>query len=331
MINVKLILLLFIHLMVGVFIGYFLLGEENPSKSKSVLFITPSTKRVIEKPFEISPNVNMIDLNQPINSSFKCMKAKTLLTYISTTICLHETEKDIFVSSSFRETQSIWEEDGVTRMLQLLIRNPHLDFIDIGANIGTYTMYIASLGRFVLAIDCFAPNINRIHRAIQLANVANRVVLIQNALYTHSGQFLHLSRDAKNIGGQELDLTKNQTNNQSAINDPYIVKTIKFDELEPILTSHGIRGAILKIDIEGSESFVFESGSRIFDLLDIPYIQMEWLKVRDYPKRVKVILDFFAERNYDPMTFSCQLLHSPQNSTWPQDFCWIKRNVSGFC
>jgi FkbM family methyltransferase len=259
------------------------------------------------------------------------MKTKTLLNYISTNICLHETTKDIYVSNSFRDTNSIWEEEGVTRILQLLIRHPHLDFIDIGANIGTYTMYVAALGRFVLAIDCFAPNLNRIHRAIQLSNVANRVVLIQNALFTHSGQLVRLSNVQTNIGGQELDVSQNQTTNQSAINNPYIVKTIKFDELAPILISRGIRGAIMKMDIEGSESFVVESGSVIFDLLEIPYIQMEWIKVRHYPQRVKVIFDFFAKRNYDPQTFSCQLLDRTQNRTWPGDMCWIKRGVSNFC
>ena len=154
-------------------------------------------------------------------------------------------------------------------------------------------MYAAALGRFVLAIDCFGPNINLIHRAVQLANVANRVVLIQNAIFSHSGEYLRLSNDATNIGGQEINVSAKNITNQSIINDPYIVKTIKFDELLPILIARGVRGAIMKIDIEGSESFVVESGSQIFDLLDIPFIQMEWFKVRDYPDRVKCNIKFF--------------------------------------
>ncbi len=330
MINCKLILLLLIHLIMGIFIGDFMVHKQISYNSSYIRFTKPM-KNLIRKPFNLSSNVQMIDLNEPINSSFKCMKTKTLLNYINTTICLHEAAKDVFVSKSIEYTDSIWEEGGVTRILRLLIRHPHLDFIDIGANIGTYTMYVAALGRFVLAIDCFAPNINRIHRAVQLKNVANRVVLIQNALFTHSGQFLRLTNDPTNIGGQAIDASKNQINNQSTINDPYIVKTIKFDELVPILISRGIHGAIMKIDIEGSESFVVESGSQIFDLFEIPYIQMEWLQMRRFPDRVKIILDFFAKRNYDPRTFSCQLLNSTQHLTWPGDICWIKRNVSNFC
>ena len=179
--------------------------------------------------------------------------------------------------------------------------------------------------------DCFAPNLDRIHRALQLSNVANRVVLVQNALFSRSGEFLRLSNVATNIGGQELQMPTNQSNNHSVIQDPYIVKTIQFNELLPILMSRKVRGAIMKMDIEGSESFVIESGDQIFDAIDIPYIQMEWLKVRHYPDRVKIIIDFFEKRKYEARTLSCQLLNSTNNSTWPKDLCWIKRNVSNFC
>ena len=259
------------------------------------------------------------------------MKTKTLLSHINTHICLHENSKDVFVSSSFRGSTSIWEEEGVVRILQLLLRHPHLDFIDIGANIGTYTMYVASLGRFVLGIDCFAPNLERIHRAVQLANVENRVVLIQNAIFRQSGQFLRLTSDAKNIGGQALTVGGNQSNHLSAMNDPYIVKTIRFDELLPILRARGVRGALMKIDIEGSESFVVESGSEVFDQLDIPFIMMEWMNVRQYPDRVRVLLDFFKKRDYEPRTYACQGLNPDQQALWPSDICWLKRNASGFC
>jgi FkbM family methyltransferase len=338
MMNYRLFLLLFIQLMFGIFIGHFIIRETVSYKSDIVSISLPvketkviKEKEAIDNRFHLSPNVQMVNLSEPINDNFTCIKAKTLLNHISTHICLHEKSKDIYVSGAFQGANSIWEEGGVIRILQFLLRHPHLDFIDIGANIGTYTMYAAALGRFVLAIDCFAPNLRRIHRAVQLTNVANRVVLIQNAIFTHSGQSLRLSNDANNIGGQELVTSKNQTNNQSVLARLYIVKTIKFDDLEPILTARGIRGAIMKIDIEGSESFVVESGSQIFDKFEIPLIQIEWLKVRHHPDRVKLILDFFAKRNYDPMTLTCRLLIPAQHKTWPEDLFWLKRNVTDFC
>ncbi|CAF3167034.1 unnamed protein product, partial [Rotaria sp. Silwood2] len=226
---------------------------------------------------------------------------------------------------------SIWEEEGVTQILKLLIRHSHLDFIDIGANIGTYTMYAAALGRFVLAIDCFAPNINRLYRAVQLSNLANRVVLIENAIVTRSGQYLNLKKESRNIGGQNVDVSQNVSITKNQINNPYIVRTITLDDLLPILVARGVRGAIMKVDIEGSESFVFESGSRVFDTLEILCVKMEWSITKGYPDRVRVIIDFFVKRNYDPKTLSCQSLNITQYATWPVDIFWIKRNVSNFC
>ncbi|CAF4286440.1 unnamed protein product, partial [Adineta steineri] len=113
--------------------------------------------------------------------------------------------------------------------------------------------------------------------------------------------------------------------------NPYIVKTITFNEVLPILNAYGIRSALMKIDIEGSEHFVMEKGNQIFDTLDIPFIQMEWTIVKQYINRVKLILDFFNKRNYDPMTDLCQILNQNEYSQWPDDIYWLKRNTSNFC
>ncbi|CAF1532234.1 unnamed protein product, partial [Adineta steineri] len=185
-------------------------------------------------------------------------------------------------------------------------------------------MYVAALGRFVLAVDCFAPNTDRIHQSIQINNIANRIVLVQNALFSRSGEFLHLSANKTNIGGQAIQVSNNETIlthsiNNSFTNNPYIVKTITFDELLPIFIQRGIRGALMKIDIEGSESFVVESGGRMFDTLELPFVQMEWFIVRQYADRAKVILDFFFKRNYNPTTCNCIVLNSTQYASWPSD------------
>ncbi|CAF0776336.1 unnamed protein product [Adineta steineri] len=260
------------------------------------------------------------------------MKTKKLLNNISTTICLHETKRDKYVSGAYGDSISIWEEKQVTRILQLLIRHPHLHLIDIGANIGTYTMYAASLGRFVLAIDCFAPNIIRLRRSIQLMNLFNQVVLIQNAIFNHSGQSLRLSIDTRNIGGQRIHLLNNYSYKYNlSTKNPYIVKAITFNEVLPILNAYGIRSALMKIDIEGSEHFVMEKGNQVFDTLDIPFVQMEWTIVKQYINRVKLILDFFNKRNYDPMTDLCQILNQNEYSQWPDDIYWLKRNTPNFC
>jgi FkbM family methyltransferase len=321
-----------ILLTVFILISYYLIHDNRTFG----LNVKQNRNDRIKTIFDISSNVHIVDLYALSNTKFQCIKTKKLLRNISTNICLHQTIKDLYVSGAYHASSSIWEERQVTRILQLLIRHPHLDFIDIGANIGSYTMYVAALGRFVLAIDCFAPNLVRLRRAIQLTNVIDRVVLVQNALFTQSGQSLRLSVDTKNIGGQGINPSRNRTHkhrsvNNLSTNNPYIVKTITFDEVLPILLARGVRGALMKMDIEGSESFVVENGSRVFDTVNIPFVQMEWKIVRQYDDRVQVILNFFNQRNYHPMTRSCQLLNSQEHTLWPEEIYWLKGNASNFC
>jgi FkbM family methyltransferase len=284
----------------------------------------------------MSSNIQLIDMQHTVERHFSCMKTKALVNNISTSICVHNYRNDIYVSEAYRNNSSIWEEEQVSRMLQLLIRHPDLDFIDVGANIGTYSMYAAALGRFVLGIDCFRPNLLRLRRASQLANVSDRVVLVQNAIYRDSGRLLRLSINTMNVGGQGLYIVSNLNrtylgNSSRWTRNPYIVTTIRFDDILPILLAYRVRAVLMKIDIEGSESFVVESGYRVFDTLNIPYVQMEWMHTVKYPERVRVVLNFFSQRHYLPMTDQCQPLKLTECSTWPIDVFWLKQNRSGFC
>lgn len=291
---------------------------------------------MIEFTYNISSNVHIVDLNKPIDADFECVQTKKLVDYVSTIVCLHEKNTDMVISDAFRKDNSIWEEGHITQILQFLIRNPRLDFVDVGANIGSYTMYVAALGRSVVAIECFAPNVARIVKAIQLSGVSNQVVIVQNALFTRSGELLRLSNDSYNIGGQILQVPVNETNqhavNQKSFkNDPYIMKTVTFDEILPIFLTRGIREVILKMDIEGSEIYVIQNGSRVFDTLEIPLIQMEWLAIRLYAGRGEVIIDFFTQRNYNPMTLTCSKLDPMRHRSWPDEIFWIKKNRQTFC
>ncbi|UJR30784.1 hypothetical protein I4U23_018304 [Adineta vaga] len=286
-----------------------------------------------EYQYNISPNVQLVDLYETTkNTKFRCVKTKPLLHNISTNVCLYDTKRDRYVSGAFSEITSIWEEEQVTRLLQYLVRHPHMHFIDIGANIGTYTMYVATLGRFVLAIDCFAPNLVRLRRAIQMRNLYNQVVLVQNAIFNHSGQYLRLSIDTTNVGGQSIHPSRNYHGKTNLpIVNPYIVKTITFDEVLPILLAHAIRSVSIKMDIEGSESFVFKTGHRIFDTLDIPLIQMEWKIVHQDANQVKIIIEFLNQRHYIPINNQCKVLDLQENTSWPDEIYWLKRNAPTFC
>jgi FkbM family methyltransferase len=223
--------------------------------------------------------------------------------------------------------------------------------IDIGANIGTYTMYSSSIGRKTISIECYQPNIDRIVRAIQIENTSKYVTLIENAIYNQSGEYLELSKDNSNVGGQAL--ITNQTMEYLSLNsNPFrgyltkkqnfyliffcLVVTTRFDDLYPIFIKNKISIAIMKIDIQLSEIFLCQSGYKIFDSINIVLVQMEWSDIKLKKDYADFIIDFFTERNYlSVSTDNCQILNSTNTNytTWgtPFDIYWIKSDYYHIC
>jgi FkbM family methyltransferase len=152
-----------------------------------------------------------------------------------------------------------------------------MSFIDAGANIGTYTMFAASFGRLVLSIECFKPNIERIRKAVQIEKVQDKVILIGNAIFSQSGKYLQMKSDPYNVGSQAIIVDSNMNNSDT---DMYVVKTIRFDDILPILKEKNIRNAVMKVDIQWSETFLCESGNETFDYVNIPVVLMEWDPVK---------------------------------------------------
>ena len=270
--------------------------------------------------------LNLVNLYEPIHENFTCVLTKYLLDIVQTTICVHS-EIDS-VSRSIIQ-QKIWEEAHLKRLFTFLIREPQFSLIDVGANIGTYTMFGAALRRFVVAIECFKPNLDRIRKAVQLGNYQKNVVLIGNAIYKESGKYLKIESVPDNIGGQSVI-----TNNTMSYSDTdlYIVKTIRFDDILPVLKENGIREAIMKVDIQWSEIFLCETCQETFAYVNISVVFMEWA-IRDiYVRRMIKLLTCLSERGYYPTSDMCAILRY-ENAfvSWPSDVYWIKVGYSPRC
>jgi len=85
-------------------------NEENTSTTFSTLLV--STK--ITTTTQEKPNVKIFDLNAPLipenlYASIKCTKSASFYN-VTTTLCLHNLENDVFVSGSISST-GIWERD----------------------------------------------------------------------------------------------------------------------------------------------------------------------------------------------------------------------------
>jgi hypothetical protein len=91
-----------------------------------------------------------------------------------TTICLYADDDDIHVSRHLRE-DGLWEPHEVRLFQNLLFQNPDLDVIDIGSQIGQYSLLAASMGRRVVAVEPLPSSIRRLHKAIKIGHFEDKV------------------------------------------------------------------------------------------------------------------------------------------------------------
>ncbi|CAH1794630.1 unnamed protein product, partial [Owenia fusiformis] len=132
----------------------------------------------------INQNMNKIDTKIPIDDAdFICKNVELKDIFKEPfPLCLHSAQRDKYVSGAFLEN-GYWERSSVNKILKTLEQHPSWGFVDVGANIGTYTIPILKLGRKVVAIEALKRNIIRITRSAQLSDLHDNLTLLHNAVY----------------------------------------------------------------------------------------------------------------------------------------------------
>ncbi|NBN65623.1 FkbM family methyltransferase [Pannonibacter tanglangensis] len=141
-------------------------------------------------------------------------------------------------------------EQAEHRLIAPLLR-PGCVFVDVGANIGTYSLFAAACGAEVLAVEASPDTADKL--AFNLAaNDAAGVRLVRTAVGAEAGE-LSLWREPSNAGFATLveDLTRGEwAGNWSAFRVPV-------RPLADVVTEAGLtRIDVLKIDVEGFEDRV---------------------------------------------------------------------------
>ena len=279
----------------------------------------------------------IFDLTKPLIDDHKkidCRLSKPINNII-TTLCVHDLNSDSFVSAAIWN-DGVWEADIVTNVLNSLEKYKDSLFLDIGAQVGQYSLYAAKLGHKVLTVEPFHDNIMRIHKAAFNQSLGNKITLITNAISNKRGEIKLLKNELRNIGGQSLIEHKNRvfTKNDIKPNDPnakYFVETILFDDIvhNMPLKDDGNHHttAVMKIDIESFEPYAFQYATRLFDTIDIKVIFMEWgnlPKHLDMVREIENMIDFLLIRNYTPYNLETKLNKADWKTGWGWDIIWRK-------
>ena len=240
-------------------------------------------------------------------------------------ICIHDPKVDIYISASIKN-QGVWEAASVALFVELLKLDPEMGVLDIGANIGQYSILATSLGHRVVAVEARLSHVKMIHRSVWLNGKPSpgQVVLLENAVSdAHRNVTLQLSK--LNQGATKViqaDLCGRRAKGATR-SSCHSVRTILLDDLIPVLT---FNRAILKVDIEGDEYRALMHSSKLLRVIFVPYIFLEWvfLKKGDVENAEQVI-NFLKVRNYNPFSIHRAPLEVAEWKDWPNDIIWVHR------
>ena len=294
-----------------------------------------SDKKQIVTVFNLSNNLEPKNLYD----SIKCRESANV--FVRTTLCVHDIKRDTYVSESIWRT-GVWELNILSAYMEYINNNPDWLVLDIGSQIGQYSLFPAKLGRNVLTVEPFYDNILRIHKAANISNTSSRITLVTNAISNKRGEIKMLEPNKNNIGAQGLVQNMNRVINIDQIDckDPrkrYFVKTILFNDIVSYLPlnkdGNRYEKAIMKIDIESFEPYAFQYADILFDTLDIRVVFMEFgylrLNYLKMTREIEEMLGFFESRYYyaypidnnktklDPINWK---------KSWPWDLVWKKED-----
>ncbi|CAF3348050.1 unnamed protein product [Rotaria socialis] len=288
--------------------------------------------------------ITLYDVTQDNEWDFQCPKTKYNEEDIhDVKICIYDPQHDEHVSGQLND-HGKWEPVVVRSFLRLLRTLPNTHVIDIGANLGLYTLLATQYDRHVIAVEPLYDSLIRLHKSIQLNDVQHHVTLVANAIGIKHER-LSLNIVDKNLGASYLSYLDELAPSVKKIENivdqqhgfpPRVlaeVDTITLDDLVSIFPIF-FKRAILKIDIEGFEALAFSNASLLFNRTEIPAIYMEFGKLiemkyyRGMQQKIEDMLTFLKKRNYEPFEVNDinHILYDNWES-WPWDVAFRRCDI----
>merc|ERR1719270_1879242 len=133
--------------------------------------------------------IEMGNIRVPTIKPLGCVRTKEILE-VSTFVCIKPEKEDRIISDSLLYT-GIWEEGIVTNVLKALKLYPDAVFLDLGSNLGVYSLLVAQTrhsagdhrpGR-VVAVDAAGDNLAYVSHSLTNNNISKHMVtLVHNAI-----------------------------------------------------------------------------------------------------------------------------------------------------
>jgi FkbM family methyltransferase len=137
--------------------------------------------------------------------------------------------------------------------------DPQLDTLDIGANVGFFTVLAAGLvttGR-VLAAEPSRTAAVRLRHNLTLNAVTEKVILFEGLLSDHVGE-----RTLNVIPGREEYSSMGPLVHPSVAGQAFVQETAAATTVDNLVERHQLRPGLIKLDVEGAEALVLAGATR---------------------------------------------------------------------
>jgi len=175
-----------------------------------------------------------------------------------------------------------------------------LTFVDIGSNIGWFSLSMAAMGLEVLAFEPMPSNIDMIKRSLCTetnieSGISNRVNLFPFGLGPREVSCVIISGNNNKGDGHALC---GKSKSEIKVPQDYSIRgTIITKRLDDVVSSKGKNIALVKMDVEGYEANVVEGGRSFLLDSKIPFIVTEFFP--DMIRGKKGSPERMMERFYD--------------------------------
>ena len=281
--------------------------KEDTSKQTSVLF-------------------DIFDIHQNTSDASEYLTVKTVPPFV---ICIHPVKTDVWVSRTLKQG-IVWEKEIIKIYQHLLKQDPELGVIDIGANIGMYTLLAVAMNRSVVAVEARLLHVQMIHHAIALNKFHNRqdIVLLHNAV-SDNHEMMSLILEKKKLDNQGAMMVGQHGDGDRPPGPQEKNTDVQAIYMDDLINVTRFPKAIMKIDIEGHEHKAMAHCDKLLKKIYIPFIFMEWTFPTKTTATQSFIHDVLAKNNYTAYN-ARKPTHVLQKETimrWPGDVVWKHKNA----
>jgi FkbM family methyltransferase len=188
-------------------------------------------------------------------------------------------------------------------MQQAMQDNKDAYFLDIGGNIGMFTLSIAAMGRDTYTVEPFPQNYRMICGSVnQNGFHENTHIYKMAATDTPKNVSIVLSDPGNKGSAHVTDVSSLSSAGKTRTVTTLPVRGVPLDVLSTLhLPKGNNKPVVIKVDVEGSELNVLEGGQEFIKRANIVYLQVElWTDVMKNNPNAKALMHLLANKGLKP-------------------------------